>query len=156
MHSQTQFCWLKEHPINLPWLLIPLADTLKTLLTPTIVDIQQQTDLQIATECHPTAIQRKQDLPVRIPAPSCIPEWPQHLLPRQGDFETTTARAVQNLSLLRALASSKIHSNTPWTFPFTHRQNSKSSASDRKDFDFAVFVFWFCSLCMLIWFLQSL
>ena len=92
VHSQTQFCWLKEHPINLPWLLMPLADTLRTLLTPTMVDIQQQTDLQIATECHPTTIQRKQDLPVRMPAPSCIPDWPQHLLPRRGDFETTTAR----------------------------------------------------------------
>ena len=46
----------------------------------------QPTDLQTATECPPTTIQREQDLPLRIPAPSCIPHWPQHLFPRQGDF----------------------------------------------------------------------
>ena len=78
--------WLKEHPIDLPWLQIPLTDTLRTLLTPTMVNLQQQTELQIATECPPTTIQRKQDLPLRIPSPSCIPDWPQHLFPRQGDF----------------------------------------------------------------------
>ena len=77
--------WLKEHPIYLPWLQIPLADTLRTLLTPTIVNLQQQTELQIATECPPTTIQPKQDLPLCIPAPSCIADWSQHLFPRQGD-----------------------------------------------------------------------
>ena len=51
--------WLKEHPIDLPWLQIPLTDTLRTLLTPTMVNLQQQTDLQIATDCPPTTIQRK-------------------------------------------------------------------------------------------------
>ena len=45
--------WLKEHPIDLPWLQIPLTDTLRTLLTPTMVNLQQQTELQIATECPP-------------------------------------------------------------------------------------------------------
>ena len=45
----------------------------------------------------------------------------------------TIAQAVQNFSLLRA--SSKVqlnrwpHSNTPQTFPFTNRQNSKNTSS---------------------------
>ena len=64
--------WLKEHLINLPWLQSPLTDTLKALLTPTVVNLQQQTDLQIAIECPPTMIQLNQDLPLSIPAPSCI------------------------------------------------------------------------------------
>ena len=51
-----------------------------------MINLQQQTDLQIATECHPTTIQRKQDLPLRIPAPSRTPDWPQHVFPRQRDL----------------------------------------------------------------------
>ena len=106
MHSQTQFIGSKNIPsIYLyPWLPIPLTDTLRTLLNPTMVNLQQQTDLQKATECPPTTIQGKQD---RIPAPSCIQDCPQHLFPRLGDFarHIKRQRAVQNLSLLRAGAA---------------------------------------------------
>ena len=35
--------WLKEHPIDLPWLQILLTDKLATLLTPTMVNLQQRT-----------------------------------------------------------------------------------------------------------------
>ena len=30
--------WLKDHPIDLPWLQIPLTDILRTLLTTTMVN----------------------------------------------------------------------------------------------------------------------
>ena len=42
--------WLKEHPVDLLCFQTPLTDTLGTLLTPTMVNLQQQTDPQIATE----------------------------------------------------------------------------------------------------------
>ena len=86
--------WLKEHPIHLPWLKILLTtDTLRTLLNPLgqpwstcsnkrTSKLQQSALPQRSSEKFPP----KKDLQLRIPAPSCIPDWPQHLFPRQGDF----------------------------------------------------------------------
>ena len=52
------------------------TQSLRTLLNPTIVNLQQQTDLQKATVCSLTTTQLKQDLPLSILAPSCIQDWP--------------------------------------------------------------------------------
>ena len=51
-------------------LLHRLADAIRTLFIPFIVNLQQQSDLKNATECPSLMIQRKKDLPLRITAPS--------------------------------------------------------------------------------------
>jgi hypothetical protein len=77
--------WLSSHPINLPWLPTPLSTTLKELLSPSVQQLQRW-NIPIATTCPTSDIHNKSDVPLSIPSPQCIPDWPPHLFPSQGDF----------------------------------------------------------------------
>mmetsp|Transcript_52383 Transcript_52383/g.109281 ORF Transcript_52383/g.109281 Transcript_52383/m.109281 type:complete len:515 (-) Transcript_52383:93-1637(-) len=78
--------WLHAHPLNPSWLKNSLSQTLTTMIQPSIDSLHQTWNLPIATTCPPQEIRNKADLPLSIPSPQCIPHWPQHLFPTQGDF----------------------------------------------------------------------
>ena len=57
-------------------------------------NVQKQIELHIATEGPSTRIQRKQDLPLCIPAAFCIPDWPRHRFPHNKLAHAAKTRAA--------------------------------------------------------------
>ena len=81
----TTLKWLHAHPIDFSWLPEPLSQTLDSFLIPNINSLQQW-NLPVAATCPTTDICDKKTLPLQIPSPQCLIDWPQRLFPTQGDF----------------------------------------------------------------------
>jgi len=77
--------WLHKHPIAFNWQQQPLLQTLVSFENPNIISLQQW-NLPVATISPSPEIRDKQSLPLQIPSPSVISDWPAHLFPTQGDF----------------------------------------------------------------------
>ncbi len=79
--------WLHTHPIAFTWLQQPLLQTLVSFVNPNIVSLLQwNLRLPVTTTSPSPDIRDKQSLPLQIPSPDVISEWPAHLFPTQGDF----------------------------------------------------------------------
>jgi hypothetical protein len=81
----TTIKWLHTHPIEFPWLPQPLSQVLGSFLAPNIISLQQW-NLPVAVTCPTSDICDKMTLPLQIPSPQCLIDWPQRLFPTQGDF----------------------------------------------------------------------
>jgi hypothetical protein len=77
--------WLHKHPIEFTWLAQPLLQTLHFFINPNITSLQQW-NLQVATVNPSPDTRDKNTIPLQIPSPTIISEWPTHLFPTQGDF----------------------------------------------------------------------
>ena len=77
--------WCQKHNTVIPWLSTPTVQLLQNTIRPFVTNLQQW-ELPVANECPPAEIQNKLALPLQIPSPECIPCWPHHLFPTQGDF----------------------------------------------------------------------
>jgi hypothetical protein len=77
--------WLHKHPIAFNWQQQPLLQTLVSFENSNIISLQQW-NLPVATISPSPEIRDKQSLPLQIPSPSVISDWPAHLFPTQGDF----------------------------------------------------------------------
>lgn len=76
--------WCAEHPVSFPWLSIPVTDILRQKLQEA-ADRLKTWGLPVA-QTLPRPEQNKRDLPLQIPAPNLVAEWPDHLFPTRGDF----------------------------------------------------------------------
>jgi hypothetical protein len=77
--------WLHKHPIAFNWLQQHFLQTRVSFENPNIISLQQW-NLPVATISPSPEIRDKQLLPLQIPFPSIISDWPAHLFPTQGDF----------------------------------------------------------------------
>jgi hypothetical protein len=77
--------WLHKHQIAFNWLQKPLLQTLVSFVNPNITSLQPW-KLPVATISPSPDIRDKQSLPLQIPSPDIISDWPAHLFPTQGDF----------------------------------------------------------------------
>ena len=77
--------WCHTHNIVMPWLSAPAVHLLQNNIKPFVTNLEQW-ELPVAKECPSAEIQNKSGLPLQIPSAECIPHWPSHLFPTQGDF----------------------------------------------------------------------
>ena len=78
--------WLNNHPIDFSWLPQPLSQTLVSFFLNPNIHSPQRWNLPVATNSPTPDIRDKKSLPLQIPSPQCITDWPPHLFPTQGDF----------------------------------------------------------------------
>ena len=77
--------WCAQHSVTFTWLPVSIEEILKQSLQ-TIIPHVQQWDLLVADAMPSSDVRNKKDIPLRIPAPDMVQDWPVHLFPTRGDF----------------------------------------------------------------------